>query len=222
LAACGVAPAARVQDGGVPGALAAKRYQNPVLGTDFADPCVLRVGKTYYAYATQGPSAEGFQNIACLRSDDLVHWTRLPDALPTKPAWAHDTQNFWAPHVVERDGRFLMYFAAQSERKDFSMGLGVAIADRPEGPFVPQPKPITVEDGFSAIDAFVMDGYLVWGSGFKPLRARKLTDDGLAFAPGSRAQELLAPQDRPLEHLIEGSWIERRGKYYYLFYSGDN
>ncbi|MDB5102204.1 MAG: glycoside hydrolase [Cyanobacteria bacterium RYN_339] len=235
LAACGVAPSAQAPHSLAPAALADRsaRYQNPVLGSDFADPCVLRAADgRYYAYATQGPAAGGFQNIACLRSDDLVHWTRLPDALPTKPAWAHGTQNFWAPHVIARDGRYLMYFAAQSDKPfdghDFAMGLGVATSAKPEGPFEPLPTPITVEADFSAIDAFVMEDpangkpYMFWGSGFKPLRARELTDDGLAFAPGSRAKSLLDPRDKPLEHLIEGSWIQRHGKYFYLYYSGDN
>ena len=43
-------------------------------------------------------------NIQVARSADLVGWTRLGDALPAKPAWASQTQDFWAPHVAEHDG----------------------------------------------------------------------------------------------------------------------
>jgi arabinan endo-1,5-alpha-L-arabinosidase len=33
----------------------------------------------------------------------------MGDALPVKPAWASRTQDVWAPHVAEHDGRFYLY-----------------------------------------------------------------------------------------------------------------
>src|SRR5437868_4514274 len=59
-------------------------YTNPVLARDFPDPDVLKVGDTYYAYATNSDNL----NIQTVRSTDLVHWDLVGDALPRLPAWA--------------------------------------------------------------------------------------------------------------------------------------
>ena len=73
-------------------------------------------------------------NIQVARSEDLVTWEWLGDALPVKPAWAATTQDFWAPHVVERDGRYVMYFSADPDTGG-GLCLAVATADSPAGPF---------------------------------------------------------------------------------------
>lgn len=52
--------------------------------------------------------------------------------------WA--SKQLWDNDVVEHDGRWYMIFCAKDKNAVFH--LGVAIADRPEGPFVPQPDPI--------------------------------------------------------------------------------
>src|SRR5579859_1471784 len=56
-------------------------FVNPVLNIDFPDPDVLKVGNTYYAYATNG---NGF-NIQVTSSTDLVHWQRVKEALLRLP-----------------------------------------------------------------------------------------------------------------------------------------
>src|SRR5688500_3572570 len=93
-------------------ALAAGVYTNPVFDQDFPDPTVIRATDGwFYAYATQGPVGGGVHNIQLARSRDLVRWERMPDALPTKPAWASTTQLFWAPDVHQRGDTFYMYFS---------------------------------------------------------------------------------------------------------------
>src|ERR1043165_6741946 len=80
-------------------------YQNPVYDADFPDPTVIRAsdGK-FYAYATQTMVGSVWLNIQVARSSDLLHWQLLGAALPVKPTWANQTQNFWAPHVTEAGG----------------------------------------------------------------------------------------------------------------------
>ena len=86
-------------------------YANPVLDLDFPDPATLTTPSgTTYVYATQGNiGGTATLNIRVARSNDLVKWTLLGDALPTKPAWASKTQDFWAPHVHAADGRYFLY-----------------------------------------------------------------------------------------------------------------
>ncbi|MBA2625921.1 MAG: family 43 glycosylhydrolase, partial [Acidimicrobiia bacterium] len=73
---------------------------------DFADPYVLGVGSTYFAYSTNG----GGGNIQLIRSDDLGGWAWIGDALPALPAWANPHFT-WAPSVLARAGGYVMYYA---------------------------------------------------------------------------------------------------------------
>jgi len=52
--------------------------------------------------------------------------------------WAE--KQMWDNDVVEKDGKYFLVFSAKDYRGEFR--LGVAVADRPEGPFVPQEHPI--------------------------------------------------------------------------------
>lgn len=49
-------------------------------------------------------------------------------------------RQLWDNDVVEKDGRFYLIFSAKDKNDVFH--LGVAVANRPEGPFTPQPDPI--------------------------------------------------------------------------------
>jgi arabinan endo-1,5-alpha-L-arabinosidase len=210
-------------------------YHNPVLDADFPDPSVLRAPDGYYyAYATQTKRAGEILNFQAARSLDLSTWEYLGEVLPTKPTWAATTQRFWAPDVSRHpDGRYLMYYSAQPDGPEPGLCLGVAVADRPEGPFVDSGEPLLAGGpGFENIDPmrFVdpADGrqWLFWGSGFGPLRVRELSADGLGFAEDSVAQVIVetrqAGDPALYGHLIEGSWVHYRQGWYYLFYSGDN
>ena len=52
--------------------------------------------------------------------------------------WAD--RQMWAPDAATRDGRYYLYFPAK--RADGMFRIGVAIGDRPEGPFKAEPEPI--------------------------------------------------------------------------------
>jgi len=69
-----------------------REYANPVIRQDYPDPDALKVGDTYYVYATNF----GSTNIQAAKSSDLVHWQMLSDALPFLPAWAQPGLT-WAP-----------------------------------------------------------------------------------------------------------------------------
>lgn len=212
-------------------------YANPVIDENFPDPAALKARDGfYYVYATQGGPEGSMRNIQAARSRDLVSWEILPDALPAKPAWASRTQDFWAPHVAEHDGRYFMYFSAKPdialEDKKSGLCLAVATADKPQGPFRDIGKPLQCGPEFVNIDPMSYDDpatgkkLLYWGSGFQPIKVRELAGDRISFAPGSAAIDLIPPikTDDPANYqrLVEGAWVVRRGGYYYLFYSGDN
>ena len=215
----------------------ARTYSNPVLDRDFPDPAVLRASDgRYYAYATQSEVDGKSLNVQVARSSDLVRWDHVGDALPVKPAWASQTQDFWAPHVSEHRGRYYLYYSAKPDAalKDTTRGLclAVATAARPEGPFTDIGKPLLCGPGFVNIDPMSFDDpktgkrLLYWGSGFEPIKVQELAPDRISFAPGSRPIELIktvkTEDASNYERLIEGAWVIHRAPYYYLFYSGDN
>ena len=212
-------------------------HSNPVLDADFPDPAVIRAPDGfYYAYATQTERDGKWVNLQVARSTDLRSWEYLGDALPAKPGWASRTQDFWAPHVQQADGRYFLYYSAKPDAalSDDKRGLclAVATASAPHGPFTDMGKPLLCGDTFVNIDPMAFDDpatgkrLLYWGSGFQPLKVQELAADRMSFASGSRAIDLMpiVKSEDPNEYqkLVEGAWVVRRGRWYYLFYSGDN
>ena len=166
---------------------------------NFPDPSVIRVGNTYYAYAT----ATGGSYLPVMSSTDLVNWTARPaynpgpplnsdpffnDALPYPASWAVDrpvggrlTKEVWAPGVARIGGRYVAFYTARIHLDRDRFCISVATADSPLGPFVDTtPGPIVCDgDPNGSIDPqpFVDDDgtpYLLWKSegfpGFAPTR----------------------------------------------------
>ena len=200
--------------------------QGLVYDHDFPDPTVLPIADGYYAYSTQ----VGSRNVPVLFSADLSRWIEVADALPVLPAWAVPGRT-WAPSVIERDGRYLLYYATHDKASDRQC-ISAAVAQTPTGPFTDTstgPLVCQIDLGGSIDpDAFADGGalYLNFRSdepvvGGRPrLWSARLADDGLGVAAGSTVELLAA--GRPGEAgLIEGPAMVRAGRDYLLFYSGN-
>jgi hypothetical protein len=73
------------------------------------------------------------------------------------------SKQLWAPDAAAKNGKYYLYFPARDKEGIFR--IGVAVSDRPEGPFKPDPEPIK---GSYSIDpaSFVDDdgqAYLYFG-----------------------------------------------------------
>ncbi len=121
-------------------------YTNPVYPGYFADPFVLRVGDDYFAYGSG--SVVGDLVFEVLHSTDLVQWRSVGGAL--KPLADPEATTYWAPEVAVRDGQFFLYYSVGQE--DRNHVIRVAVADRPEGPFIDCDVALTRQERF-AIDA---------------------------------------------------------------------
>jgi arabinan endo-1,5-alpha-L-arabinosidase len=213
---------------------AAGTYVNPIFDWDFPDPVVIHAPDGYYyAYATQTLRDGQWINIQVARSSDLVHWEHLGDALPDKPDWARETQDFWAPFVLYDGERYLMYYSATPDachEPERGHCLAIASSHSPAGPFIDMGMPLLLGVGFEYIDPMVFvdpesgKWLLYWGSGFQPIKVQELGPDRMSFAPASEPIGLVWPN--PVEgafpRLVEAAWVTRHGDFYYLFYSGDN
>lgn len=225
-------PPAQIRQAAAPAPLSAPavgpgNYLNPVIDRNFPDPSVLRDRGAYYTYATNGDGG----TLPCARSVDLVHWTMLPDAMPTLPAWVIPGRT-WAPQVAAfvPGKRYVAYFTAHDKGSD-SQEIGVAVASSPAGPFVGAGNGPLIDqrDLGGAIDASCFDDngthYLVWKNDGNSrgqdtwLWGQKLSADGLTLV-GTPTK--LIKQDQPWEgKLIEAPTLWKHGAKYYLFYSAN-
>ncbi|KAK0647877.1 Extracellular endo-alpha-(1-_5)-L-arabinanase 2 [Lasiodiplodia hormozganensis] len=127
----------------------------PVIGSNFPDPSIIRVGNTWYSFATNNNDGSGSTHVQIAKSSDFNSWTLLgKDALPNLPGWVYAANPaVWAPDVIQNDaGKFVMYFAAS--RNDRFHCTGVATSDNIEGPYTPQSDPwVCPLDQGGAIDA---------------------------------------------------------------------
>jgi beta-xylosidase len=106
---------------------------NPCGITQIGDPFVLHAsdGK-YYFYPTSHTIDEmGFD---VYESDDFTHW-KDPVVCYHLSDRSFGFKNCWAPEVKEYQGKFYLYYTARW-KINHSLRIGVAVADKPTGPFV--------------------------------------------------------------------------------------
>lgn len=186
-------------------------YNNPVINRSAPDPTVIRADDgTYYLYAT-----ENVRNLPIFKSDDLVDWKFVGTAFTddSRPQMVPDG-NIWAPDIQHIDGKYVLYYSKSRWGGEWECGIGVAVADAPDGPFVDQGKMfLSNEIGVqNSIDPFyIEDGgrkYLFWGS-FRGIFGVELSADGLSVAPDAEKFQIAGT-------LTEGTNIFRHDGYYYL------
>ncbi|MFI0350647.1 family 43 glycosylhydrolase [Actinomadura sp. 9N407] len=197
----------------------------PVIDSNFPDPEVIKVGATYYGYATN----DNGRNVPVATAPSPIGpWTRTGgDALPGLPAWA-ELGRTWAPDVsVRADGSYLLYFTAGRKGTDYQC-IGAAVAATPAGPFSPDTAgPLACKGGKDTIDpaAFVdADGtrYVLYkqeGDGRKApggLFVQRTTPEGLR-PQGAPTRVLDKGKDEP--NLIEAPALVKQGGRYVLFYA---
>lgn len=208
-------------------------YRNPVIAGDYPDPTVVRFRGEFWAATTTGGWAPHF---ALLRSRDLVNWEHVGYVFDRKPAWARG--DFWAPEMVTDGGRVLVYYTARRDEGPGRRGtlcVALATAASPAGPFTdrgPLVCEIPERAGVGSIDAFFLRDergrpYLVWkadGNDAEPdaptsIFAQRLSADGTRLL--GRRSEILRNTSPWERHVTEGSYILRRGRWFYHFYSGN-
>lgn len=198
---------------------------NPVLEGFYADPDIMYSEKTkkYYIY----PTSDGFDNwsgtyFKTFSSTDLVNWTDEGIILDLEKDVPWGNRNAWAPSIMEKkvgnDYKYYFYFTAAQK-------IGVAVADKPEGPFVDSGKPLVDKlpngvSGGQQIDPEVFTdpktgkNYLYWGNGY--MACAELNDDMISIK--SESVNVITPDDT----FHEGTTVFfRNGKYYFLWSQDD-
>ena len=187
-------------------------YRNPIIDKNSPDPTILRADDgSFYLYAT-----ENTRNVPIYHSTDLVNWNLIGTAFTdeTRPKW-NAKGMIWAPDINKIGDKYVLYYAKSVWGGEWEAGVGVAVANSPQGPFtdcgnIIDSRKIGIQN---CIDPFyIEDGgrrYLFWGS-FHGIYGAELTADGLSLKPDSKPRKVAGS-------FMEGAYIQRRGGYYYLF-----
>lgn len=180
-------------------------FLNPVLGGDYPDPSVVRVGEDFYMTHS---SFEYYPGLLVWHSTDLLNWKRLSHAL------TEYVGSVWAPDLILHDDVYYIYFPAGGTN-------WVVTAESPEGPWS---DPVDLK-----LSGFIDPGHVVGEDGARYLYLSKgyiiqLTDDGLATV--GEPQEGYKGWEFPKEWSTECFCLEspkstiRNGYYYQIVAEG--
>ena len=215
--------------------------QNPVIRDQFtADPTARVFNNKVYLYPSHDivPPEGQRQDWFCMAdyhvfsSENLTEWTDHGTILSQERVpWGNPTgYSMWAPDCVCKDGRYY-FFYPNAPKSGRGFAIGVATAEKPEGPFTPEAEPIK---GISGIDPCVLvddDGqaYIYWsGMGIRGAKLKsnmKEVDGELQEVKMPRREGM--PEMPPMkvagqtmeglpEGFKEGPFAFKRGSWYYL------
>lgn len=202
--------------------------QNPLISNQYsADPSARVFGDRIYVFpshdilAKEGKGRLGWfcmEDYHVFSSANLTDWVDHGMIVTqNKVPWVKpDSYSMWAPDCIYRNGKYYFYFptaAKDTIAHGRGFSIGVAVADKPEGPYTPQPTPIK---GVKGIDPNVFidkDGqaYLYWSQG--NIFGAKLKENMLELDG-----EVKTLGELPGKGLKEGPYLFERNGIYYLTY----
>ncbi|MBO9566798.1 MAG: family 43 glycosylhydrolase [Niastella sp.] len=207
--------------------------QNPVIQTVYtADPAALVHGDSVYLYTGRDEDSSTWFTMKEWRvyaTADMVNWTDRGVPLSLKAfSWAQ--QDAWAAQCIERKGKFYFYVCVKHRQLN-KMVIGVAVADKPTGPFkdaIGQPL-ITNSGGDIDPAVFIDDNgqaYLYWGN--PNLWYVKLNEDMISYDRNTGVVQVPLNKEgfnvryndpKRSSAYEEAPWLYKRKGIYYLLYA---
>ena len=189
-----------------------------------ADPHAIVIRDELWVFPTGGPGGSwSADRFGAFSTKDLRTWRNRGELIRRDQIkWIEDDgapRHFlWAPGVATRGGKWYLYYSVGPQNPKPSR-IGVAVADRPEGPYKDSGKPLlTGGNGFEAIDPMVFvdrksgKAYMyAGGSAGSTLRVFELNPDMTTIRHEVKVGQ--PPQ------FTEGAFMHERGGTYYLSYS---
>ena len=199
--------------------------KNPVFPGWYADPEGIVFGQKYWIYPTYSAPYDEQIFFDAFSSSDLVTWTKHPKILSNSDIkWAK--RAMWAPSIIQHKSRYFFFFGANDIQSNNEYGgIGIAVADQPQGPFsdyLGKPLIDKFYNGAQPIDQFAFrdkDGqvYLIYG-GWQHCNIAKLNDDFTGFITFDDDQTF---KEMTPEGYVEGPFMFiKNDKYYFMWSEG--
>ncbi len=198
-------------------------------GESQADPYIIESGGKYYVYAT------GETGVVVYRASDLfAEWEKVGvcASVPGRKA-------YWAPSVIELDGRFYMYVSCMEDDTSDAhrQAMHALVADTPEGPF---------ENARQILEPFSIDSHIVKNEAglflFYSVNDYEAERAG-TYIVVDRMLDPYTPEGKPVPvvrptldeeifqrdrfrpgqhwHTLEGAYYFREGNRHFVLYSGN-
>ncbi|KAI1184291.1 putative glycosyl hydrolase [Nemania serpens] len=201
---------------------------NPFVEGWYADPGSAVYDGLFWVYPTSSCNYEEQTYIDAFSSPDLINWTKHPNVLTIADVpWAKKA--LWAPTPISRNGRYYLYFSANDVEEGQVGGLGgigVAVADKPDGPFVDaigKPLISSYYNGAQPIDPYVFTDeiesktYIYYG-GHSHVNVAVLNEDMISI--GSFDEGTTYKEITPEGYDSGAKIFKRKGKYYFMWSEG--
>jgi hypothetical protein len=202
--------------------------QNPIIRNQFsADPSARVFGDKVYLFpshdilAQPGKGRVGWfcmEDYHVFSSENLTDWTDHGMIVTqNKIDWVRpDSYSMWAPDCIARNGKYYFYYpTTPKDTSTYGRGfaIGVATADKPEGPYTALPTPIIGVHGIDPNVFIDKDGqaYLYWSAG--NIYGAKLKENMIELA-----SEVKILGELPAKGLKEGPYLFERNGIYYMTY----
>lgn len=222
---------------------AAAHYRNPIVQTWYTtDPAPLNVGDSVlFVFTGHDEERADFfwmQEWRAYSTRDMVNWEDHGSPLALESfSWADDRA--WAAQVIERNGKFYWYICAHSKLSG-GMAIGVAVANRPEGPYRDAlGRPLYENGSWDHIDPTVWidresgQAYLAWGNprvyllelqedmihAKGDVRLVDMTEEGFGSPVGREREK----DKKYKDSYVEGPWLMQApnsNRWYLLYAAG--
>lgn len=211
----------------------------PTRQTPVHDPVMIKQNDRYYVFCTGN-------GISVFSSKDMQNWRKEKPVFDKAPDWViksiprYRGTSMWAPDISFHNGKYYLFYAVSVFGKNTSC-IGLATnktLDSASADFKWEDKGKIIQsvpgrDMWNAIDPnLIIDEnktpWLVFGSFWNGMKLVKLKDDlsGVAepeewFTVASRPRDFGLADSLAGNAAIEGPFIFKKDKYYYLFVSWD-
>ncbi len=197
---------------------------NPIFPGWYADPEGVIFNNQFWVYPTYSAKYEQQVFLDAFSSKDLQTWKKHPRIIDTSAVkWAKKAM--WAPAIIQKNGKYYLFFSANDVHEGEVGGIGVAVSNRPEGPFkdlLGKPLIGEIHNGAQPIDQYVFrdaDGqyYMIYG-GWGHCNIVKLKPDFSGLLPFTNKE--LYKEITPKDYVEGPTMFVRNKKYYFMWSEG--
>lgn len=199
-------------------------FHNPISELWYADPEAIVYDDECWIFPTWSQPYDDQLHFDAFSSKDLKTWTRHENIL-TKEGCSWIRRALWAPAAIRHNGKYYLFFGANDIHEGEHGGIGVAVSDKPEGPYIDalgEPLIGTIVNGAQPIDQCVFkddDGtvYMYYG-GWQHCNMAVMNDSLTGFVPfedGSLFKEIT-----PAGYVEGPFMLKKDGKYYFMWSEG--